>query len=132
MSTEGRSVDEIVKKMYDGALESVSQLEHRMETIAERPPLAIRPGVFLHNMDAKNAIETTLDSVQAKKARCQKFLWRKKKKEEKEKPPSVKDFLRVNLVDPDDPDNPDGSSLHILDYLAKYEWIQQNVSGLVS
>lgn len=32
MSTEGISVDEIVKEMYDEALESVSQLEYRMET----------------------------------------------------------------------------------------------------
>lgn len=83
-------------------------------------------------MDAENAIETTFESVQAKKARCQKFLLRKRKEEGKEKPPSVKDFLQVNLVDSDDPDNPNGSSLHILDYLVKDEWIQQNLVGLIS
>lgn len=129
MSTGGISVDKIVKEMSDEALESVSQLEYRMEITAERPPLTIPPGVFLHDMDTENAIETTFESVQAKKARYKKFLRRKKKDEEKEKPPSVEDFLRVNLVDPD---NPDGSSLHVLDYPAKDEWIQQNVVGLIS
>ncbi|KIL83832.1 hypothetical protein FAVG1_12982 [Fusarium avenaceum] len=51
------------KEMYDEALESVLQLEYRMETTAERPPLTIPPGVFLHYMDAENAIETTFESV---------------------------------------------------------------------
>lgn len=137
MPTAGKSIDEIIKESFAGLHKSLSRLKLRIQTRAERPPtdtllatlLAIPPGRLMRDIDHENEIATSYESVQAKRARYRKFLQRENEKEEKENPPNVEDYLQVHLIDPDDPDNPEGSSLHILDYLAKDEWIQQKVSA---
>ncbi|KAM0212206.1 hypothetical protein ACHAPA_007371 [Fusarium lateritium] len=67
-------------------------------------------------MNHENELITSFESVQNRKVPHRKTLRREKKKEGKENSPKGEELLQVDL---------DSSSLHILDYLARDEWIQQ-------
>ncbi|KAM0246298.1 hypothetical protein ACHAP5_004771 [Fusarium lateritium] len=87
--------------------------------------------IFLRDMDHENELITSFKSVKNIKVLYRKTLRREKKKggkkkegkkkeekkkKEKENPPKGEEYLQVNL---------DDSSLYILDYFARDEWIQQ-------